>query len=80
MQNKASDKSPTATELDDSALDGVVGGGMNILGSGGLSIPGGGSFPAGGDGGSKPSSGGGGDPLKGGPSGSFDPNSVHFPK
>lgn len=85
MQNKVSDKSPTTTELDDNALDGVVGGGMNISGSGGFSIPtstGGGSLPTGGGdgGGSSPSTPGGGDPFKDHTSGSFEPNSVHFPK
>jgi hypothetical protein len=84
MQDKASDKSPTATELGDSALDGVVGGCIGPAGTMGIrpSGPVSGPLPTGGGGGGDgpapgPSDGGIG---KGGTSGSFEPSTINFPK
>jgi hypothetical protein len=87
MKDKASDKSPSgkspkATELNDGALETVVGGCIGISGTGGFSPAGPVKGPVqtggGGDGPSPgPSDGGLG---KGGASGSFEPSTIHFPK
>jgi hypothetical protein len=82
MQSKASDKTPAATELDDSALDSVVGGtSLGVTSAGPLYTP----TPKG------PAGGGGDDgtirPLGGdhstitpGGSGGGGPNGIQFPK
>jgi hypothetical protein len=81
MQDKTSDKSPKTTELDDAALDSVVGGtSLGPVASGPIytPIPGGG-VQTGGGGGSKPSGADDGSVVSH-PSGPFEPNSINFPK
>lgn len=72
MKDKASDKKPGSTELDDKALDGVVGG--CHVGTSPVTIKG----TTGGTGGTGPVVEGGGGTIKE-PSTTYDPSSIRFP-
>lgn len=76
MKDKASEKSPATTELDDRALDGVVGG-CNPGGPSPITIKG----TSGGTGGTGPvvEGSGGGSTIKE-PSTTYDPTTIRFPK
>ena len=74
MKDKASDKNPASTDLDDKALDAVVGG-CDISGIGSTKP----MIIKGGTGGTGPVIEGGGGGTIREPSGSTDPNSIRFP-